>query len=154
MGIRSIHRAGAAELRAARRFKRRWADGGEKGCRLVRGTLYRRDAAQPAGSGDDRGDDPPGGGDTELRPIGVPASAGRGVSAGPLPGHAGAGWRLLSAADSARARRRVQSPSRGELRLRALGSASLETAGRKLHQLVTSLVAGRAYLALMLTAAG
>ena len=35
-------------------------------------------------------------------------------------------------------------PSRGRLRLRALGSAALETAGRKLHQLVTRCVADRA----------
>ena len=79
MGIRSIHRAGTAELRAARRLERRWPNRGEKGRRLVRGALYRRHAAQPVGTSDDRGDDPSGGGDPELRPVGVPAPVGRGV---------------------------------------------------------------------------
>ncbi len=81
MGIRSIHRAGTAELRAARRLERRWPDRGEKGRRLVRGALYRRHAAQPAGTSDDGGDDPSGSGHPELRPVGVPAPVGRGVPA-------------------------------------------------------------------------
>ena len=69
--------------------------------------------------------DPPGGGDHQLRPVGVPAPAGGGLPARPLPDDAGAGRRRLPAADGARARRRVRRRRRGRSPVRAVGSAPL-----------------------------